>query len=166
MAEYKGKTKVTANPEKREIVAERTFDAPRELVWQAWTDPERLAQWWGPRNWRTTVKEFDLRPGGAFFYVINGPDGAESWAKSVYKEIVPPERLVYQDTFADKEGNPAPGMPTMTITNEFIEANGKTTLISRTVFETDKDFKTILAMGVEAGIGETWDRLAEFVTKK
>ncbi|MBN9390773.1 MAG: SRPBCC domain-containing protein [Chloroflexi bacterium] len=163
MADYKGKTRVTANPLTREIIAERTFAAPRELVWKAWTEPERLAQWWGPRNWKMTIKEFDLRPGGTLFYVIQGPEGMESWARSVYQEIIPPEKLVYQDSFADKDGNTLPGMPRMTITNEFIEKNGQTTLVSRTTFDTDKDFNTIIAMGVEAGLGETWDRLGEFV---
>jgi uncharacterized protein YndB with AHSA1/START domain len=163
MADYKGKTKVTANPEKREIIVERTFDAPRELVWKAWTEPERLAQWWGPRNWQTTIKEFDLRPGGSLFYVIEGPDGMKSWSRSVYQEIVPPERLVYRDNFADKDGNTLPGMPRMTISNEFTEHGGKTTVTSRTLFETDKEFNTVIAMGVEKGIGETWDRLDEYL---
>ncbi len=163
MAAYKGKTRVTADHEKREVLVERTFDAPRELVWKAWTEPERLAQWWGPRNWITTIKEFNLKPGGALFYVISGPDGMESWSRSVYQEIVPPERLVYRDNFADKEGNTVPGMPQMTVTTEFTEYDGKTTVVSRSIFETDKDFKTILAMGVEEGIGETWDRLGEFL---
>src|SRR5690349_8177887 len=130
MSGYKGKTKITVDPENREIFAERIFDAPRKLVWKAWTEPERLAQWWGPRNWKTTIKEFDLRPGGAFFYVMNGPDGMEAWSRSVYQEIVPPERLVYRDTLADREGNSIPGMPRMTITTEFTEHDGKTTVTS------------------------------------
>lgn len=163
MAEYTGKTKVSVNPEKREIVAERTFQAPRELVWKAWTDPELLARWWGPRDWTTSIKEFELQPGGSFFYVMSGPNGAESWARSVYREIVPPERLVYQDTFADKQGQPVPGMPRMVIVTEFREQDGRTTVVSRTTFDTDKDFKTVVAMGVEQGLGETWDRLGELL---
>jgi len=78
-----------------EIVIERVFDAPRELVWEAWVDPKQVDLWWGPRGFTTTTHEMDVRPGGVRRLTMRGPDGAEFVNKSVYKEVVRPERLVF-----------------------------------------------------------------------
>ena len=98
-------------PSEREFVVERVFDAPRELVWQAWTEPEHLAHWWGPQGWTLPVCTVDFRPGGIWHYCMRGPEGEESWGKATYREIVEPERIVYLDAFADEAGNPVEGMP-------------------------------------------------------
>src|SRR6186997_2292658 len=79
----------------REIVVSRVFDAPRALVWEAWTTPEHIAHWWGPRGFTSTIEEFDLKPGGRFKHVMHGPDGADYPNLSVFTDIVPLERIAY-----------------------------------------------------------------------
>jgi uncharacterized protein YndB with AHSA1/START domain len=81
------------------LVIERVFNAPRELVWKAWTDPEQVKKWWGPKGFTTPVAEIDFRVGGKSL------NGREIWSTGVYKEIVPPERFVTTDCFSDKDGN-------------------------------------------------------------
>src|SRR3954471_663109 len=89
-------TPATANlSSDREIVISRLFDAPRELVWAAWTDPQQVVQWWGPKGFTTTIHEMDVRPGGVMRHTMHGPDGTDYANKSVFKEVVKPERIVY-----------------------------------------------------------------------
>lgn len=165
-----GNTKVTKDLEKRELVIERVFDAPRERVWSAYTDPEKLAKWWGPRGWETTIKEFNFRPGGVWHYCMKCVDknqgeyyGQESWGKALYKEIDEPDSFVYIDYFSDAEGTQNESMPVATITMTFIVDGDKTKLISRGVYESEPALQQVIAMGIEQGIGETLDRLEEFV---
>src|SRR5262245_44002375 len=80
----------------REIVSTRIFNAPRERLWKAWTDPEHLAKWWGPKGFTNTFQTFDLKPGGAWQFVMHGPDGVDYANHSVFLEIVKPERIVFQ----------------------------------------------------------------------
>lgn len=88
-----------------EFTISRTFDAPRDLVWKAFTDPERMKQWWGPKGVKVISSKMDLRPGGIYHYGMQTPDGHEIWGKFVYREIVPQERLVLVNSFSDKDGN-------------------------------------------------------------
>ncbi len=150
----------------RTLVMERIFDAPRELVFKAYTDPKHLEQWFGPRGWTTTVYALDLRPDGIWHYCMRSADGEESWGKGIYREIVPPERIAYLDIFSDKDGNSVEGMPQMEIVVEFHEQDGKTKLISRTVFATPDELKAVIDMGVEEGAAETFDRLEEFLAQE
>lgn len=89
------KAVAVAAPGEATIVTTRTVDAPRELVWEAWTNPEHAAQWWGPNGFTTTTKSFELRVGGAWRFVMHGPDGTDYPNNIVFREIVKPERLVY-----------------------------------------------------------------------
>ena len=82
----------------------RVFDAPRDKVWKAWTEAERLKHWWGPKGFVVTHCKVDLRPGGMMHYCLRTPDGNEMWGKFVYREIVKPERLVWINSFSDKDG--------------------------------------------------------------
>jgi uncharacterized protein YndB with AHSA1/START domain len=91
--------------ETRDLVLSRVFNAPREIVWQAWTQPQHLTEWFAPEHFIAAAAKVDLRPGGQFLYCMRSPEGAEFWGKGVYREIAPPERLVYVDSFADEEGN-------------------------------------------------------------
>ena len=149
----------------REMVVSRVFDAPRDLVWKAWTDPEALKQWWGPRAWPTTYCTIDLRVGGAWHYRMTGPDGAESWGKGIYQEITPPERLVYIDVFSDAEGNTNESMPTLEVTVEFHDRDGKTEVVSTSQTATKEQLDALLGMGVVEGVSETWDRLEEYLAR-
>ncbi|MGG4093680.1 SRPBCC domain-containing protein [Paenibacillus lautus] len=155
------------------LVLERVFNAPRELVFKVFTDGEHLKQWWGPRGWEVTVSNMDFRPGGSWHYCMKCLDknqgdfyGMESWGKSVYQEIEEPEKIVYIDYFSDAEGNIAEGMPATTVTMSFEEQDGKTKLISRAVYDSPEALKTVLDMGMEEGITQTWDRLEEYLAAK
>jgi uncharacterized protein YndB with AHSA1/START domain len=126
-----------ANADAREFVITRVLNAPRELVWKALTEAERLEQWWGPKGFTSRVLKLDLRPGGTFLYCQRSPEGREMWGKWIYREIVAPERLVSVSSFTDEKGNPLPhpmipnwpleilGISTLT------EHQGKTTMVVR-----------------------------------
>jgi uncharacterized protein YndB with AHSA1/START domain len=90
------KNNPSENTSDREIVITREFNAPRELVWEAMTNPKHVVNWWGPRGFSTTIEEMDVRPGGVWKHVMRGLDGINYPNKSIFKEIVKPERIVYQ----------------------------------------------------------------------
>lgn len=158
-----GTTSVWTDKADKLLIVERVFGARRELVWRAWTDAEQLAKWWGPRGWTTTNYKLELKPGRVWHFCIRGPEGAESWGKGVYREIVEPERLVYYDVFSDADGNTVEGMQGMLITLDFEDLGGKTKVTSTAEFATAEQLGSIVAMGVVKGLSETWDRLEEFL---
>jgi uncharacterized protein YndB with AHSA1/START domain len=92
-------------PSEQELVITRVFDAPRELVFEAWTEPEHFVRWWGPKGYTTPFCKIDLRPGGVVHHCMRSPEGREVWTKGIFREIVVPERIVLTDSFADAEGN-------------------------------------------------------------
>jgi uncharacterized protein YndB with AHSA1/START domain len=94
----------SARAAEQEFVIERTFDAPRALVWKAWTEVDHLAEWWGPKGCRIEVLEFDLRPGGVFHYAMRFSAGPPMYGKFVYREVAAPERLVFVNSFSDIDG--------------------------------------------------------------
>ena len=91
--------------ETERMVVTRIFDAPRELVWKAWTDPKYVMQWWGPKGFTAPVCRIDFRVGGKFLCCMRSPDGQEGWTAGEYYEIIPQEKIVYSMYFADSEGN-------------------------------------------------------------
>jgi uncharacterized protein YndB with AHSA1/START domain len=115
------------------FVMSRTFDAPRDLMWKAFTEPERMKQWWGPKGFSVIASKMDLRPGGTYHYGMRAPDGNAMWGKFVYREIVAPERLVFVNAFSDEKGGLTrhPLSPTwpleMLSTFRFTEDAGRTT---------------------------------------
>jgi uncharacterized protein YndB with AHSA1/START domain len=143
----------------RSLEFERVFKAPRALVFKAWTEPERLRQWWGPAGWTLPVCNLDLRPGGVWHYCMRGPEGEESWGKAVYQEIVEPERLVYADRFSDAEGNLNEDMPELLVTVTFADQDGATKVSMRVDTPTVEQLQTLVSMGMIAGMNETLDRL-------
>jgi uncharacterized protein YndB with AHSA1/START domain/pimeloyl-ACP methyl ester carboxylesterase len=146
-------------PSDREIVVTRVFNAPRRLVFEAWTTPERLAQWWGPRSLTLTVCEIDLRAGGAWRFVVRAPNGEEYGFKGVYREIVPYERLVYTDSFDGVPDHEA------LVKLTFDEHDGRTTLTMASLYESVEYRDGHLASGMEQGMTETLDRLAEHLAR-
>ena len=141
----------------RTIVIEHTFDAPRALVFKAYTDRDSIPRWWGPRRLTTTVDQMDVRPGGAWRFVSRGADGAEFAFRGVYREIVPPERLVWTFEF---EG--APGHVSLeTVT--FEEQGGKTKVTNTALYQTAGDRDAMLKSGMEGGVKETMERLDELL---
>lgn len=90
---------------RQRLTLTRTFDARRDLVWKAWTDPDLMAQWWGPKDFTTTITQMDFRVGGRFLLCMHGPNGWEGWTGGEYHEIIPNEKIVFSMYFADAEGN-------------------------------------------------------------
>lgn len=165
MMTEKTKTQVTL-PSEQEILITRTFNAPRDVVWQMWTKAEHLQNWWGPEGWTLPVCEIDFRPGGSWFYCMQeGSDGMQSCGKATYLEIDAPERLVYEDAFTDADGNPLVEMPVGHITIEFEEANGKTTVLNTVRYPSKADRDAVIEMGMEAGIDQTFNRLEAYLAQ-
>ncbi len=147
-----------------DLVITRVFDAPRELVWKAWTDPEHLMRWWGPEHFTSPVCKVDFRVGGKYLFAMRSPEGQDFWSTGTYKEIVPLERIVYTDSFSDADGNLIspetygfeagyPIAPDVTLT--FEDQGGKTRLTIATT-------RPVGEMGemAELGFNQSLDKLA------
>lgn len=145
--------------EEREFVMERIFNAPRQLVFQAFSECKHLTHWWGPTGWTLPVCQMDFRPGGVWLYCMRGPAGEDACGKATYHEIVEPERIVYTDSFVDTAGKVLEGMPELLITLTFAEQDGKTRLTNRAEFASAADKEAILGMGMVEGLTQTLDRL-------
>jgi uncharacterized protein YndB with AHSA1/START domain len=155
----KNPTKIIAPPGKQELSIVRTFDAPRELVFKAYTDPNLIPRWWGPRIFTTTVDRMDVRAGGVWRFVQRDSGGNEYAFHGVYHEIVPPERIVQTFEFEGMPGH------VMLETATFEEHDGKTTVTGHAVFQSVEDRDGELNSGMEEGAAETMDRLEELLEK-
>lgn len=156
------KDNVHVETKERKLTISRVFDAPRALVFEAWSSCEHLKHWWGPKEWPMDECTMDFREGGEWFYCLRGPDeGDESWGKAIYQEINRPAKIVYKDHFADSEGNVNREMPELLITVEFVEQEGKTRQIQTTLFDSVETRKKIVEMGFVEGMSSSLDRLAE-----
>ena len=153
-----GTLKVTT-PSEREITFTRVFDAPRRLVFDAWTKPELLKRWfYGPPGWSLVVCEIDLRVGGAYRYVWHGPDGSDMGARGVYREIRRPERLVFTESF-DEAWYPGEALVTALLAKQ----GGRTTLTHTVRYESREARDAALKTGMERGMEASFDRLAELL---
>jgi uncharacterized protein YndB with AHSA1/START domain len=121
-----------AESSQHELVITRAFDAPRSLVWRAWTEPERLVRWMGMQDFSGAVVKMDVRPGGAYRFHLRAPDGTSLWQQGIHLEVVEAQRLVRTCVWADADGNPTGPETIMTIALE--DQNGKTKLTFRQVF--------------------------------
>jgi len=141
----------------REVLITRLFDAPRELVFQAWTDPRHVGRWWGPRGFTTTTHEIDVRPGGIGRHTMHGPDGVDYPNRIAFREIVPPERLVY-----DHGNDNEPGTFHVTVT--FVAEDGGTRVTMRSLFDTaaERDHVVREYHAIEGG-HEHLERLAGYL---
>lgn len=141
----------------RELVISRIFDAPRELVFKAWTEPDHMVNWFGPRGFSSTILRSDLRPGGSYRFQMRGPDGVDHWTQGIYQEIVVPARLVLTYAWGDAAGNRT--RPETILTLTFEEHEGKTKLtLHQAIFEsvTARDAHN-------QGWSSSLDRLAEYL---
>jgi uncharacterized protein YndB with AHSA1/START domain len=157
----------------RELVTERVFDAPRELVWKAWTEPEHMMRWWGPKGFTSPAAEIDFRVGGKVLAAMQSPEFNEDrpiWSTGTYREIVPYERIVCTDSFADENGNVVPashyGMTgdfplEMLVTVTLEEHEGKTKLTLHHVGIPAGAHRE----GANQGWSESFDKLAEYLAK-
>jgi uncharacterized protein YndB with AHSA1/START domain len=147
------------NQDPRVIVGMRIYDAPRELVWAAWTDPKHLAQWWGPIGFTTTTSAFDFRPGGVWRFVMHGPDGRDYQNRVTFEEIVKPERIIYRHGGGE---DVEPVLFTQTVT--FEDLDGKTKLTWKGTFPSAQERdRVIKEYGADKGLVQTMARLADYV---
>ena len=156
-----GKSSLDLDSDPRTMIGTRVFDAPRELVWQVWTDPKHLAQWWGPNGFTTTTSAYDARPGGVWRFVMHGPDGRDYQNRITFDEIVKPERLVYHHGGGD-DVEPVQFRTTVT----FEDLGGKTKVTMRGVFPSaaERD-RVIKEYGADKGLVQTLARLADHLAR-
>src|SRR5881227_3983336 len=158
----KNKTTIIAEPGKQEMLITREFDAPRELVFQAFTDPELYVQWLGPRRLTMMLDTFEPRSGGRWRYIHKDQSGNEFGFHGVYHEVLAPERII--DTF-EFEGLLEAGHVTLETMKLEELPGGRTKLIVQSVFQSVADRDGMLQSGMEEGLNETYDRLAELLKK-
>ena len=166
---------MTAAGDGAEFVIARVFDAPRELVWRAFTEPERMQHWWGPKGFTVIASKMDFRPGGIYHYGMRAPDGSTMWGKFVYREIVRPERVVLVNCFSDEAGNItrhplSPSWPLqMLSTFLFADEDGATKLTIRwSPLDADETERATFA-GAHPSMQQGWtgtlDRLAAYLAQ-
>ena len=143
----------------REIVIERMVNAPRELVWRAWTEADQIKAWWGPNGFTTTIYEMDVRVGGVWRFMMHGPDGTDYPNKVVYREIVKPERLVY-DHSDDNDSSSHKFHTTVT----FATQGRKTKVTLRALFASAEARAASVKFGAIEGGAQTLARLDQHVT--
>ncbi|WP_414468667.1 SRPBCC domain-containing protein [Methanobacterium sp. ACI-7] len=153
------------------IYITRIFNSPPEKVWKAWTNPESVKNWWGPKNFTTPVIKIDLNVGGTYLYCMRSPEGQDFWSTGVYKEIVPKERIVSTDSFSDEDGNAVNAshygmsgdwpleLEVMVTFKE--EEDGKTRLTLQHAGFPDRENRDL----AEAGWNESLDKLAEYLVR-
>jgi uncharacterized protein YndB with AHSA1/START domain len=151
-----------STPSDREVSMTRVFDAPRRLVFEAWTKPELLKRWlYGPADWRLADCKIDLRPGGALRFEWRHQDGNHMGFSGVYREITPPDRLVFTEVW-DEDWTGGETLVTIT----FAEHAGKTTMTQTVLYSSRAARDAALKTGMEHGAAQSFDRLAEFLAGK
>jgi uncharacterized protein YndB with AHSA1/START domain len=167
---------ITIMPD-RDFIITRIFDAPRAIVFKAWTEPKQMAHWWGPHNFTNPICELDARPGGQWRIVMRGPDGSEHPARGIYREVVAPEKIVMtidhselSDQWHDMvnpERDKTKGKPSLegVSTVTFEDQNGKTKLTIRTRFESPAILAALTKIGMNQGWSQSLERLAALMKK-
>ena len=165
-----------ASMQSKPFMISREFNAPRDLMWKVWTEREHFTHWFGPKGVKVTLEKFDLRPGGMIHYTMTGPDGKPMWGKAVYREIVPPEKLVWINSFSDKDA----GLTRHPLTTDrwplqlltvitFAEKAGKTTVtVNWLPYESDDDERKVFndnLANMNKGWGGTFDQLEAYLPK-
>jgi len=151
----------TATCSEKEIVISRVLDAPRELVWEAWTNAKRVVNWWGPRGFTTTIEMMDVRPGGEWRLIMHGPDGSDYPNRTIFREVVKPKRIVFSNAGGKKGGRGVHFESTWTFEDV---GEDQTRVTIRMVFESAKDVEFVVREhGAVEGGQQTLARLAEFL---
>ena len=151
----------TVYTEGADLVMQRIFDAPRDLVWNVITDPDRITNWWGPHGYTTTVEEMDVRVGGRWRFIQHTTGGEDVPFKGEYLEVVPPERMVQTFIFDVEPFNNEAAITTLTLE----DVDGKTRMTSRDRFPSVESLEGALSTGMTGGALQTWDRLAAELAK-
>lgn len=153
------KTKISRDFDKATLRIERRFDAPRDRVWRAYTDPELLDRWWAPLPWKTETLSMDFRVGGSWHYLMKGPDGAQHFCRKDYLEIEPGQRYRALDVFADESGETNTDMPQQPMNTTFTGEGDSTLVVVVVEYASVEDLKTVIEMGIEQGITMAQDQL-------
>ena len=152
---------VVTTPKDREIHIERIFDAPRDRVFATFTDPALVPEWWGPEGTTTIVDRMDVEAGGSWRYVVKGDDGSEHGFRGTYREVSPPERLV--STF-EWEGMPGHVSVDISVFEDL--GDGRTKIVTTSLFHTDEERDGMIASGMEAGLNQTYNRLEALLARQ
>lgn len=158
-------TRYTVNRTDKKMRVERTFNAPRPLVWQTWTKPELLDQWWAPKPWKAQTKSMDFREGGSWLYSMNGPEGEQHWAKADYKAIRPENFFSADDYFTDSEGVKSLEMPGMQWEVNFYETGNISRVDITISFPSEAELDKIVEMGFKEGFAAAHDNLDALLQK-
>lgn len=153
----------TVNKEDKIIQVVREFDAGLKLVWQAWTTPELLDQWWGPKPWKAETKEMDFREGGHWLYAMVGPEGDKQYCKASYLSIEKERSFTAKDGFTDENGIINPDFPQNSWENTFSPKEDKTLVNIVLTFDTLEDLEKIIEMGFKEGFTQGLDQLEELL---
>ena len=143
-----------SNTKDREISITRTLNAPIDLVWEAWTTPEHISQWWGPNGFTNTISKMDMQPGGEWLLVMHGPDGTDYKNKSIFKEIIPHKKIVFDHV-----------APNFTATIEFEAQGDKTFLKWHMLFESAELFiQVVKTFKADEGLKQNVEKLQAYLT--
>ena len=145
--------------DKNKLTVIRTFDAPVDLVWRAWTEAELLDQWWAPKPWVSKTKSMDFKEGGKRLYVMVGPEGEEHWGVTTYESIKPLVSLSGGDAFSDSKGNVNSDFPIATFKNQYEEKIDHTEVTIVTEYASEEQLKQIVQMGMKEGLSMAFDNL-------
>lgn len=152
--------------EAKKIKVDRSFDAPLDIVWQAWTDPAITDQWWAPKPWRAETKSQEFREGGKWIYCMVGPEGERHWCFFEYKSIDPQKSYSGMDAFSDENGNINPDMPRMTWNNRF-NGKGDSTVVNIEIsFDQLADLEKIIEMGFREGFTAGMENLDAYLRER
>jgi uncharacterized protein YndB with AHSA1/START domain len=155
-----GKTTFTRDDANARLTIERTFDASRERVWEALTDPILLDQWWAPSPWKTETVRMDFRVGGHWLYAMSGPDGEQHFGRMDFIEIEPGRRYKSDDAFTDETGTPIESLPRQVFDTTLHEdAPGQTRVVTVVAYASLADLEKIVAMGMQEGVSMAHDQL-------
>ena len=146
-----------------ELTFTQFLNAPPEIMFKVFSEAEHVRQWWGPEGWMMPVCTIDFRPGGSWLYCIRNAEGEEHWAKAIYREIVPPERIVFTDNMIDAGGNPIEGFPPRRVTVTFDDADRKTRLRVHVQLESAADLKKLVDLGFARHFPETLQHLEQLL---
>ncbi len=158
--------KVTKDLENKTLTLTRDFDGSIDKVWRAFADKETFEKWWGPEGWETTTTEFDFTPGGRVHYGMKCVDedqgewfGQSSWGMMLIDSVDAPNRFTYRDYFSDESGTLNQDMPTISVTNQFVEENGRTKFTSVSQAESADQIEELLKMGMVEGFTSQLSKL-------
>lgn len=158
------KTNYTVTEDKKTLIAERSFTAPLEKVWAAWTQSELLEKWWAPLPWHARTKSFEFKEGGKWHYCMEGPEGEKHWGMNTYLIIVPEASFTAVDSFCDENGAVDESLPTSHWDVQFDTEGEVTKIIVTTTYPNAEALETVSNMGMKEGFNQGLDQLEEMLT--